>query len=104
MAFGRLHSRCSRLELAHRVALEGEPVAVVDEAIEDRVGDGGIFEVGMPLLDRELARCEFCSFMTPFSLMLVPARCLEKPRILGSRCLRAGANVKRRHVDKSGHF
>ena len=42
--------------LAHRLTLESEPVAVVDQPIEDRICDGRILEVSVPLLDRELAR------------------------------------------------
>lgn len=33
---------------------EGESIAVVDESVEDGVGERGIVEVGVPLVDREL--------------------------------------------------
>ena len=41
--------------LAEALALEGEPVGVVDQAIEDGVGDGGIADDLVPVLDRQLA-------------------------------------------------
>lgn len=43
------------LALAHRLAAEGEAIAVVHEPIEDGVGDGTIAEVGVPLIDGQLA-------------------------------------------------
>src|SRR5258708_27594218 len=42
--------------LAHRLTFEGKSVAVVDQPIEDRIRDGRILEVGVPLLDGQLAR------------------------------------------------
>ena len=41
--------------LTHRIALEHEAVAVMHEPIEDGVGDGAIVEVGVPLIQRQLA-------------------------------------------------
>jgi hypothetical protein len=41
-------------DLAHAVPLEGEAMGVVDETVEDGVGDGGIDDL-MPVLDRYLA-------------------------------------------------
>lgn len=40
--------------LAHGVALEGEPVGVVNQTIEDGVGERWIAEVGVPVLDTQL--------------------------------------------------
>ena len=42
----------SRFLFAHRVALQSESIAVMDESVEDRIGEGGILKVGVPLLDR----------------------------------------------------
>mgnify|MGYP006883685366 CR=1 FL=1 len=39
---------------AHRLDFEGDAISVVDEPIEDGIGDGAITEVGMPLIDRQL--------------------------------------------------
>jgi hypothetical protein len=41
--------------LAHALALECQPVRVVHEPIEDRVGDGRISDCLMPMIDRQLA-------------------------------------------------
>jgi transposase len=41
-------------DLSHAVSLEGEAVGVVDEAVEDGVGDGGVGDDLMPMLDRHL--------------------------------------------------
>ena len=41
--------------LSQAVALESEPVGVVDEPVEDGVGDRRIADRFMPMLDRELA-------------------------------------------------
>src|SRR5215469_3297986 len=49
-SWGRL-----RLAAPHRRALKGDAVGVVDEAVEDGVGQGGVGEGGMPGLDWELA-------------------------------------------------
>ena len=40
---------------AHALALEGDPVRVVYEAIEDRVRDGRIGDCVVPAIDRQLA-------------------------------------------------
>ena len=40
---------------AQALALKGEPVGVVHEAIEDSVGDGGVADDVVPMLDGELA-------------------------------------------------
>ena len=40
---------------AHALALEGEPVRVVHEPIEDGVGDGRIGDRLVPVIDRQLA-------------------------------------------------
>jgi hypothetical protein len=41
--------------LAHRLAFEGKPVAVVDQPVEDRICDGRILKVSVPLLEGQLA-------------------------------------------------
>ena len=41
--------------LSEAFALEGEPVGIVHQAIEDSVSDGGIADDLVPVLDRELA-------------------------------------------------
>jgi hypothetical protein len=38
--------------LAHRFALEGEAVSIVQQAIENGVGQGGLADVRVPVLDR----------------------------------------------------
>ena len=50
MTFRRLGCD-SVLLLTHRVTFERESIAVVDEPIEDGVGDSRIFEIGVPLLE-----------------------------------------------------
>ena len=40
---------------SHALALEGQPVRVVYEPIEDRVGDGRIGDRLVPVIDRQLA-------------------------------------------------
>ena len=40
-----------RFLFAHRVALQSESIAVMDQSVEDRIGERRIFEVRMPLLD-----------------------------------------------------
>jgi hypothetical protein len=42
-------------DFAHAVSLEFEPVGIVDEAIEDGIGDGGIGADLVPVVDRHLA-------------------------------------------------
>ena len=42
-------------DLAHAVSLECEAVSVVNEAVEDGVGDGGIGDDLVPVVDRHLA-------------------------------------------------
>jgi len=42
-------------DLAHAVSLECEAVSVVNEAVEDGVGDGGIGDDLVPAVDRHLA-------------------------------------------------
>lgn len=39
----------------HRLALQDQAITVVNEAIEDRIGDGAITEVSVPPIDRQLA-------------------------------------------------
>lgn len=39
----------------HGLATQCDAVGVMDDAIQDGIGQGGIAEVAMPLLDRELA-------------------------------------------------
>jgi hypothetical protein len=51
--------RCGWLQsdaalFTHRLTLEDDAVAVVNESIEDGVSDGPIAEVGMPLIHRQL--------------------------------------------------
>jgi hypothetical protein len=41
-------------DLSHAVSLEDEAVGVVDEAVEDGVGDGGVGDDLMPMIDRHL--------------------------------------------------
>ena len=45
----------SACDLAHAVSGHGEAVSVVDEAVEDGVGEGRIADHLVPLLDRDLA-------------------------------------------------
>ncbi len=40
---------------AHGFALERDAMGAVDETVEDGIGDGGIVEPGVPVLDRQLA-------------------------------------------------
>jgi hypothetical protein len=42
-------------DLSHAVSLECEAVGVVDEPVEDGVGDGGIGDDLVPVLNRHLA-------------------------------------------------
>ena len=42
-------------DLSHAFALEGEPVGVVDEPVENGVGDGRIGDHLVPVIDRQLA-------------------------------------------------
>src|SRR6476469_5404011 len=42
-------------EFAQGLALQLKPVCVVDEAVEHRVGNGGIADVSMPIVDWQLA-------------------------------------------------
>src|SRR5580658_6925165 len=55
MAFSRLRRQRSRLLLPHRLTFEGKPVAVVDQPVEDRIRDGRILKVSVPLLNGQLA-------------------------------------------------
>ncbi len=48
-------SSLSVLGFAHRVALEVDFVGVVHEAIEDGIGDSTVTEIGVPLIERQLA-------------------------------------------------
>lgn len=41
--------------LSHALAGEREPVGVMDEAIKDGVGEGGVPDSLVPVLDRQLA-------------------------------------------------
>ena len=43
---------------AHGLAFKDQSIAVVHDSIEDRVGNGAITQVGVPLIDRKLARDE----------------------------------------------
>ncbi|EGV20644.1 hypothetical protein ThimaDRAFT_0422 [Thiocapsa marina 5811] len=40
---------------AHRLAFEGDPVGVVDQSVEDRIGEGGIPDQVVPMLEGQLA-------------------------------------------------
>ena len=40
---------------AHAFAFEDDAMSVVDQAVEDGVGEGGITEIGVPAIDGELA-------------------------------------------------
>jgi hypothetical protein len=42
-------------EFAQGLALQLKPVSVVNEAVEHRVGNGGIADVSMPVVDWQLA-------------------------------------------------
>ena len=42
-------------EFAQGLALQLKPVRVMDEAVEHRVGNGGIADVSMPVVDWQLA-------------------------------------------------
>jgi hypothetical protein len=43
------------LRVRRSLAVEIDPVAVMDQAVEDGVGVGGVADQGVPLIDRELA-------------------------------------------------
>ena len=43
-----------RLMAAHRGALQRDPMGLVDQAIEDRVGKGGVADAVVPVLEGEL--------------------------------------------------
>jgi transposase len=45
------NSQVFRLSLAHRLALEGDPIGVVHQAVEDRIGEGRIPDNLVPVLD-----------------------------------------------------
>ena len=40
---------------AHGLTVEFEPVGVVNEAVEDGIGEGGFVDDGVPRIDGELA-------------------------------------------------
>ena len=42
----------SGLLFAHRVALQRESIAVMNQSVEDGIGQGGVLEIGVPLFDR----------------------------------------------------
>jgi hypothetical protein len=46
------------LVLAHGAALQHDAVAVVDEAVEDRVRERRLVDIGVPLIDGKLTRDE----------------------------------------------
>ena len=69
-------------DLAHAVSLQLEAVGVVDEAVEDGVGDGGIADDLVPVLDRHLAgddgRAAFVAVVDDFqqiAALLAGERC-----------------------------
>lgn len=39
----------------HRISFQVEPVGVVDQPVQDGVGEGGSVQIEVPLLDRQLA-------------------------------------------------
>ena len=43
-----------RLDLAHRGPIQVKAVSVVDDAVEDGIGEGGLGNNFVPLVDREL--------------------------------------------------
>ena len=47
--------RSRRLGFSHRLSLQADLVGVVDEAVEDGVGQGGIADVLVPVFDGQLA-------------------------------------------------
>ena len=42
------------MDFAHGISFEFKPVGIVDEAVEDRIGEGGVGDAGVPVLDRDL--------------------------------------------------
>src|SRR6185436_7262396 len=52
----RIHPQPTGAVAAHRLALELQAIRVVDEAIQDRVGVGGIANLDMPAVLRDLRR------------------------------------------------
>ena len=52
-------------DLSHAVSLECEAVCVVDETVEDGVGDGGIGDDLVPVIDRHLAGDDGRSALMP---------------------------------------
>lgn len=54
--FGRDHRFCFHgLLFSHRLPFECEAVSIVHQPVEDRVGERRLVEVGVPLIDRQLA-------------------------------------------------
>ena len=43
-----------RVDSAHGISLEFEAIGVVEEAVEDGIGKGGVGEAGMPIVDWDL--------------------------------------------------
>jgi len=41
--------------LSHRISFQFKSVGVVDKAIEDRIGDGGVGDTVMPIGNRDLS-------------------------------------------------
>ena len=47
--------RVNRFTFAHGVSFEFEFVGVVDESVENSIGDSSVAECSVPLVERELA-------------------------------------------------
>ena len=42
------------MDFAHGISFEFKSIGVVDEAVKDRIGEGGVGDAGVPVLDRDL--------------------------------------------------
>lgn len=60
-----LDAVCGRLLFAHGITREFDAFGVVDEAIEDGVGEGGVLELAVPEFDGELAGDEDAAALLP---------------------------------------
>src|SRR5258708_11447977 len=62
-----------RSDLSHAVSIECEAVSVVDEAVEDGVGDGRVGDDIVPIFDRHLdgddGRSELVAFIDDFETL-----------------------------------
>jgi len=47
-------------DFAHGISFEFKSVGVVDEAVKDQIGEGGVGDAGVPVLDRDLGGDQGC--------------------------------------------